>query len=263
MQGVIATRGWHHRRMTIAPLSLFLAAALVLAPSSQTIAAPVAHQDHARVLVFSKTAKFRHDSIPVAVETLVRVAHEQGMQADASEDAGVFEAGRLAGYRAVVFANTTGDVLDEAQQQALQDFIRGGGGFVGVHSAADTEHGWPWYGELVGAWFHKHPPGLQSTVIRPERDGRRSGASWPIRDEIYNYKRNPRPHVEVTATVDPGMYEGGTMGEDHPIAWCRAFDGGRTWYTGLGHDASVYADPHFLAQLRQGLRYATGLSPDC
>ncbi len=216
-----------------------------------------------RVLVFSKTAKFRHDSIPVAVDTLLRIAGEQGLQADATEDASAFSRDGLARYRVIVFVNTTGDVLDETQQQALQGFMRGGGGFVGVHSAADTEHGWPWYGELVGAWFHKHPPGLQRTRVRPERDGRLDGAPWPVHDEIYNYKRNPRGHVQVTATVDPAMYEGGTMGEDHPIAWCRAFDGGRAWYTGIGHDASVYADPHFRAQLAQGLRYASGASPDC
>jgi hypothetical protein len=91
----------------------------------------------------------------------------------------------------VVFASTTGDVLDPAQQNALEGFLRRGGGFVGVHAAADTEYDWPWYGRLVGAYFLSHPKGLQSTRVQPERDGRPDGTAWPIRDELYNYRSNP------------------------------------------------------------------------
>lgn len=211
-----------------------------------------------RMLVFSKTAGFRHESIPTAVATLRRLAEEEGLVADHSEDAGDFTPTNLARYRVVAFASTTGAILDPAQQQAFEGFVRNGGGFVGVHSAADTEYEWPWYGRLVGAWFKGHPPGLQSTQVQPERGGRPAGAPWPIRDEIYDYRSNPRTQVQVVATVDERLYEGGTMGTDHPIAWCHPFDGGRSWYTGLGHDAAVYADANFLAQLRQGLRYAAG-----
>ncbi|HEY0662757.1 MAG TPA: ThuA domain-containing protein [Lysobacter sp.] len=216
-----------------------------------------------RVLVFSKTTGFRHDSIPTAVATLQRLAKEAGLVADHSEDAGDFNPANLARYRVVVFASTTGDVLDPAQQQALEDFMGRGGGFVGVHSAADTEYDWPWYGRLVGAYFLSHPPGLQSSHVQPERDGRLVGTAWPIRDELYNYRSNPRGQVQVVATVDERRYEGGTMGADHPITWCHAFAGGRSWYTGLGHDAVVYDDSDFLAQLQRGLRYAAGQSGDC
>lgn len=216
-----------------------------------------------RMLVFTKTAGFRHASIPTAVETLQRLAGEEGLTADHSEDSDDFTAANLARYRLVVFANTTGEVLAPEQQQALEEFVRRGGGFVGVHSAADTAHEWPWYGQLVGTYFEGHPPGLQSTQVQPERDGRPAGAPWPIRDELYNYRSNPRGQVEVLATVNEAAYEGGTMGKDHPITWCHAFDGGRSWYTGLGHDDAVYADPHFLALLRQGLRYAAGRSDKC
>ncbi len=222
-------------------------------------AAPAAE----RVLVFSKTAGFRHDSIPTAAATLRRLAADAGMAADHSEDAGDFNPDNLARYRVVVFASTTGDVLDPAQQAALEGFVRGGGGFLGVHAAADTEYDWPWYGQLVGAWFGGHPPGLQSTRVQPERDGRPDGEAWPIRDELYNYRSNPRGQVRVVATVDETLYEGGRMGADHPIAWCHAFDGGRSWYTGLGHDDAVYADANFLAQLRRGLRYAAGQATEC
>ncbi len=163
----------------------------------------------------------------------------------------------------MVFASTNGDVLDGAQQAALQRFVRAGGGFLGVHAAPDTEHDWPWYGELVGARCGDHPPGLQATTVQPERGGAAQDAAWAIEDEIYNFRRNPRGQVQVLATVDEALYAGGRMGDDHPIAWCRPFDGGRSWYTGLGHAAAVYARPEFRSQLRQGLRYVTGLSPDC
>lgn len=226
-------------------------------------AAPVPAVVPDRVLVFTKTAGFRHDAIPVAVATVQRLAADEGMTADHTEDAQAFTATNLARYRVVVFASTTGDVLDEQQQAALAGFVRQGGGFVGLHAATDTEYDWPWYGDLVGAYFKSHPPGLQSTHVQPEREGRPAGVRWPITDELYNYRANPRGKVRVIATVDEREYDGGTMGADHPIAWCHAFDGGRSWYTGLGHDAAVYADSHFIAQLVRGLRYASGRSDDC
>lgn len=216
-----------------------------------------------RLLVFTHTAGFRHDSIPTAVAALQRLASREGMPADHSEDATDFTSANLARYRVVVFASTTGDVLDANQQAALEGFIGNGGGFVGVHAAADTEYDWPWYGQLVGAWFKAHPPGLQDTQVQPERDGRPRGTPWPIRDELYNYRDNPRGRVQVVATVDERRYDGGSMGADHPITWCHRFGGGRSWYTGLGHDEAVYRNPHFLAQLRQGLRYAAGRSSIC
>ena len=160
-------------------------------------------------------------------------------------------------------ANTTGDVLDDAQQSAMQDFVRAGGGFMGIHSAADTEYDWPWYGELVGAWFLGHPPGLQTARVRTETGGVLTTPVWRVTDELYNFRSNPRERVQVLATVDEREYAGGTMGADHPIAWCHAFDGGRAWYTGLGHDITLYADANFLDQLRGGLRYVTGLSMEC
>jgi len=194
---------------------------------------------------------------------LQHLASREAVPADHSENATDFIAANLARYRVVVFASTTGDVLDANQQTALEGFIGNGGGFVGVHAAADTEYGWPWYGQLVGAWFKAHPPGLQDTQVQPERDGRPRGMPWPIRDALYNYRENPRGRVQVVATVDERRYAGGSMGADHPITWCHRFGGGRSWYTGLGHDEAVYRNPHFLAKLRQGLRYAAGRSPLC
>lgn len=244
-------------------MNAFRAAVAALVLTSLTLSSPAPAASPDRVLIFTKTAGFRHDAIPTAVATLKTLATDAGMAADHTEDAQAFTADNLARYRVVVFASTTGDVLDEAQQTAMEGFVRGGGGFVGVHAAADTEYDWPWYGRLVGAYFHSHPPGLQSTHVQPERDGKPVGERWPVTDELYNYRDNPRAKVRVIATVDEREYEGGLMGDDHPIAWCHAFDGGRSWYTGLGHDAKVYEDAHVIAQLMRGLRYAAGRSGDC
>lgn len=240
------------------PLHVLLAlCGLLFGADSAVAAAPD------RVLVFTRTQQFRHDSIPTAVATLQNLASREGMRADHSENAADFTAANLARYRVVVFASTTGDVLDADQQRAMEGFIRNGGGFLGLHAAADTEYDWPWYGDLVGAYFSSHPPGLQDTRVQPERAGRAHGKAWPIRDELYNYRTHPRPRVQVVARIDERLYPGGSMGDDHPITWCHAFDGGRSWYTGLGHDEAVYRDPNFLAQLRQGLRYVAGTSPRC
>lgn len=250
------TRLWHDQPMRPNVLPLLLAVCLCAAPIA--VAAPTE-----RVLVFTHTAKFRHDSIPTAVSTLRLLAGRERMAVDQSENPADFNAANLARYKVVVFANTTGDVLDAEQQQAMEGFIRAGGGFVGVHSAADTEYDWPWYGKLVGTYFRNHPEGLQFSRVQPERDGKPLGTFWPVRDELYNYRSNPRGTVQVIATVDERMYRGGTMGSDHPIAWCHAFDGGRSWYTGLGHDTAVYRNRDFQAHLLRGLLYAAGRSSAC
>ncbi|KRA52193.1 Crp/Fnr family transcriptional regulator [Pseudoxanthomonas sp. Root65] len=244
-------------------MNAFRTAVVALVLASLPLASPARAESPDRVLIFTKTAGFRHDAIPTAVATLKTLAADAGMVADHTEDAQAFTADNLARYRVVIFASTTGDVLDATQQAAMETFVREGGGFVGVHAAADTEYDWPWYGRLVGAYFRNHPPGLQSTHVQPERDGKPAGERWPVTDELYNYRANPRPWVRVVATVDEREYEGGQMGDDHPIAWCHAFDGGRSWYTGLGHDATVYDDANVIAHLRRGLAYAAGRADGC
>ncbi|WP_242166359.1 ThuA domain-containing protein [Lysobacter sp. M15] len=250
------------------PTILACCAALLLAggctaSSVQSTPEASAPASPTRILVFTRTAGFRHDSIPVGVDTLRALAAESGLQVEHSEDPNLFDAASLSRFRAVVFLNATGDVLDGAQQLAFERYIAAGGGYLGVHAAADTEYDWPWYGDLVGAWFQGHPPGLQTTDVRFEGDQAGLAADWRISDELYNYKRNPRSDVEVLATVDEDDYTGGTMGNDHPIAWCHASGGGRAWYTGLGHDAKMYADPTYRAHLLRGLHYVTGQSADC
>lgn len=234
-----------------------------------THAAPAASTAHAtaktpRVLVFSRTAGFRHDSIPVAIETLKALGAEAGIAVDASEDAALFNDETLAGYTAVVFNSTTREVLDAPQQAAFERYVAAGGGFMGVHAAADSGYTWPWYGELVGAWFARHPEGLQSVrVVFEDGAGPDGLREWQVTDEIYDYRRDPRPHVQVTASIDPASHPDGRMGDDHPIAWCHRNAGGPAWYTGFGHDPALYADPVFRAQLLRGLEWTTGRREDC
>jgi type 1 glutamine amidotransferase len=214
------------------------------------------------VLVFTKTTGFRHDSIPAGIAAVRAIGARAGFEVDATEDAAAFTASSLAGYRAVVFLNTTGDVLDAAQELALQAYVKGGGGFVGVHSAADTEHGWPGYRELLGARFRSHPA-IQPGRIRvewPRHPATRLLPSpWMRTDEWYNFDANPRASVAVLLTLEEASYSGGDMGADHPIAWCRILGAGRSFYTGGGHTAESYAEPDFVSHLSGGLRWAAGL----
>jgi type 1 glutamine amidotransferase len=208
--------------------------------------------------VFSRTAGFRHESIGAGIEAL------RGLfRLDATEDPGAFTAENLARYRAVVFLNTSGTVLDAGQKAAFEAYIRSGGGFAGVHAATDTEFDWPFYGDLVGAYFAGHPA-IQRAVVRVEDASHPATAglerAWTRTDEWYNFRTNPRPKVHVLLTLDESSYSGGTMGADHPHAWYRAYERGRSFYTAGGHTVEAYAEPAFRAHLAGGIRYAAGLA---
>jgi type 1 glutamine amidotransferase len=210
------------------------------------------------VLVFTRTTGFRHASIPTGIGTVRELGAAGGFAVTATEDPAALRPDGLAGYRAVVFLSTSGDVLDPAGRAALEAYVRGGGGFVGVHSAADTEYDWPFYGELVGARFAGHPA-VQPVTIRFRPSALTAGLppTWRVTDEPYNFRRRPEG-VQVLATVDESTYSGGTMGADHPIAWTAAVGRGRSFYTGLGHPDEIYADPVFRRLLAAGIRYAAG-----
>jgi uncharacterized protein len=214
-----------------------------------------------RVLAFSKTAGFRHPSIPAALTATEQLGAANGFTVDRSEDAADFTDANLANYDAILFAQTTGDFLNNEQQVALQQYIRGGGGYAGIHAAADAEYDWAWYGQLVGAFFASHPATQQAT-IKVEDKNHPSTAhladTWVRTDEWYDFRTNPRANVKVLLTLDESTYTGGGMGADHPIAWYHAFDGGRAWYTGLGHTDGSYAEPDFLKHLLGGIQYAIG-----
>ncbi len=218
------------------------------------------------MLVFTKTAGFRHASIPVAVRAVRELGVRNGLSIDATEDARAFTSSNLSRYKAVVFLSTTGDVLTGPQQTAFERFIRAGGGFVGVHAAADTEYNWAWYGGLLGTRFANHPHIQRASIAVTDRRHPSTASlprAWTRVDEWYNFASNPRRSVRVLATLDETTYVPGqgAMGSDHPIAWSHAYQGGRAWYTGGGHTDESYAEPTFRAHLLGGIRYAAGLSP--
>lgn len=250
-------------RRTVAATALLLCALALPAPE----AAAQPEEDTDRVLVFSKTAGFRHESIPDGVAALEQLGAEHDFTVDATEDATAFTPDNLAGYDAVVFLSTTGDVLDEQQQAAFEEYVAAGGGYVGVHAAADTEYDWPFYGGLVGAYFDSHPEVQPATVLVEDRAHPATAhldTTWERTDEWYNYRTNPRERAHVLATLDESSYTGGTMDGDHPIAWCQSYGGGRAFYTGGGHTSESFADEDFLAHLLGGVRWATGVAQaDC
>ena len=220
-----------------------------------------------RILIFTRTAGFRHASIPDGVNALSkRLGAAWSVQH--TEDSGMFTREGLAPYRAVVFLSTTGDVLDDAQQQSLAEWTLGGGGWVGIHAAADTEHHWPWYGEqLCCARFATHPPVQKSTVVVEDRAHPSTSMlpeRWERTDEWYVYDRSPRKvdGVRVLASMDTATVAGPRMDGDHPIAWCRDLGAGRAWYTGGGHTSESFSEPLFIDHIEGGIRWAARVAPE-
>ncbi len=215
-----------------------------------------------RALVYTRTTRYRHDSIPAGIAAFKELGRDGGFEVDASEDPQSFTPGNLDAYRVVVFLSTSGDVLTEDGRAAFADWVQAGGGFVGVHLAAGTERDWDFFGELVGARFTRHPA-YQPAVVTVE-DQRHPAtahlpAQWPFSDEWYEFDANPRGTVRMLASIDERCYQDGTMGPDHPLAWCHENCGGRAFYTALGHDESAYADPAFRAHLEGALTWAARL----
>lgn len=214
-----------------------------------------------KVLVFSKTEGFRHSSIPNGIAAIQQLGVDNNFEVDATEDATVFTFENLVQYDAVIFLSTTGNVLNTNQEAAFEQYIQSGGGYVGIHAASDTEYDWPWYGELVGAYFDSHPSNQTATIEVADRihpSTKNLPEYWERFDEWYNYRENPRGNVHVLATLDENTYSGGNMGYDHPIAWMHDFDGGRAWYTGGGHTEASYSEPLFLDHILGGILYASG-----
>ena len=251
------------RRRTVLAAAVALALAR-LAARGGTEARAQTPAPRYRVLAFSRTTGFRHDSIADAIASIQALAGQNGFAVDATEDPGAFIDDNLAQYGAVIFLLTTGHILDDSQQTAFERYIAAGNGFVGIHSASDTEYDWAWYGGLVGAYFASHPD-IQQATIRRENTEHPSTVLlpdlWVRVDEWYNFRTNPRDttDIRVLASLDESTYSGGTMG-DHPIAWFHSYAGGRAWYTAGGHTTESYSEPLFLAHLLGGIEYAAGSS---
>lgn len=214
-----------------------------------------------RVLVFSRTKGFRHASIPDGVAAVTALGAKHGFAVESTEDAAVFTDESLRRFAAVVFMSTTGDVLDGPQQAAFERFIRGGRGFVGVHAASDTEYDWPWYGQLVGAYFKSHPRVQEARLDVRDRSHPATKclpAVWTRRDEWYDFRAPPAPEAKILITIDEKSYSGGRMGDVHPMVWYRTYDGGRAFYTELGHTHESYKEQAFLDHLAGAILWASG-----
>ncbi|MGW5213519.1 lectin [Streptomyces sp. NPDC004051] len=264
-------------------LSLCAGALLCLTPRAAALPGAAPSFDHAahapdrtvtatadpayEILVFSRTAGFRHSSIDEGIAALRDLGAANNFTVTATEDPTAFTTAHLARYRTVVFLSTTGDVLNPAQQTAFEQYLGAGGGYVGIHAAADTEYDWPFYEGLAGALFQSHPAIQPATVKVEDRAHDATahlGRTWQRTDEWYNYRTNPRATAHVLASLDESSYSGGTMSGDHPIAWCKNYAGGRAFYTGGGHTEESYADPAFRRHLLGGIRWAAGTTQaDC
>ncbi len=261
-------------------MRLLIAVALIVGLAGPTGPAAAA-EPRFSALVFSKTAAFRHASIPTGVAAIQQLGAEHNFSVDATEDATAFTEANLARYDVVIWLSTTGDVLNDAQQVAFERYIRAGGGYVGIHAASDTEYNWPWYGGLVGAYFRDHPglvnPQFQVATVQVLGQGTAATSTlphqWVREEEWYNFRTNPRHTVRVLAEVDERTYDprgysvpGGSpgMGKHHPISWCQPYDGGRAFYTAMGHKAEYFSEQLLLAHILGGIRMAAGVARfDC
>lgn len=211
-----------------------------------------------RILVYAKTRGFHHASIPAGLAAIQQLGTENGFAVDTTTDSSYFVPKTLKKYAAVVFMSTTGNILNAEQQTAFEKYIQSGRGFVGVHAATDTEYDWPWYNQLVGAYFKSHPK-QQEAVLNIVDDTHISTKhlpkTWKRFDEWYNFK-SIQPNLNVLITIDEKSYTGGANGDPHPMAWYHDFDGGRAFYTEFGHTDESFKDPLFLQHLLGGIRYA-------
>lgn len=216
-----------------------------------------------RVLIFSKTLGWRHSCIPFAISAIQKLGGANGFEVDTTTNASLFTDENLKNYSAVIFNSTSGNVLNNIQQTAFEHYIQAGGGFAGIHGAAITEYDWPWYGQLMGAFFAHHPnnpnvrKGAIDVIDKNHPASRGLPDRWERADEWYNYT-SFYPGIKVLANLDENSYDGGTNGSSHPITWYHEYDGGRAFYTGTGHTDESYTDPVFLAQLLGGIQYAIG-----
>lgn len=215
--------------------------------------------DNLKVLVFTKTEGFRHGSIEAGVEAIKKLGSQHGFSVQDTEDSAVFS-DDLGGFDAIILLNTTGDFLNASEQRQLKHFVQAGGGVVGLHAAADAEYEWPWYGKLIGAYFDGHPA-VQEAILNGKNPNNPATAflpsRWRVTDEWYNFKSiNTKNNVLIT--IDESTYKGGTNGKKHPMSWYKEYDGGRSFYTGMGHTEEIFSESLFLRHLLEGIRYAIG-----
>ena len=267
------------RGLLAAALALALLVPLTPAAADRSDGQKAEQHKRFNALIFSRTAAFRHNEcIPQGTVAIAQMAAKRGFEVDATENAAAFTDANLAQYDVVIFLCTTGDVLNASQQAAFERYIQAGGGYAGIHSASDTEYDWPWYGGLVGAYFRDHPgvagvnAQYQTATMHVEdrhtAATRRLPRTWTREEEWYNFRSNPRDTAHVLLSVDESTYDprgysvpGGSspMG-DHPVSWCQPYDGGRSFYTALGHRGVYWTEPLLLEHVLGGIEMAAGVA---
>ncbi len=240
---------------------------LVALGSLCAIGAPAVQAAQPKVLVFSHSTGYRHDSIEAGVAAIKAIGSREGYLVEESADPEVFAADKLAAYQVIVLVSTTTNPKDTASEwfvgarrDALQGFLRAGKGVVALHAAADSHYHWPWYGRMVGGYFERHPKGTPQGTIKVFDARHPATAKLPatIRrgDEWYYYK-DFNPEVRVLLTIEPASIgEGEADANPNPLAWSHEFEGGRVFYSGLGHTIESYNEPYIIAHLTGGLRWA-------
>jgi type 1 glutamine amidotransferase len=219
------------------------------------------NQAQPKVLIFSKTNGYRHESIEAGIEAIKKLGAENHFSVDATEDSVDINDQKLSGYQCIIFLSTTMKVLGEPEEKALQNFIHKGGGFVGIHAATDCEYNWPWYVKMVGASFESHPEQQVAKLMVMDNkhiSTKHLPAVWERKDEWYNFK-NMNPDVKVLIKIDETSYKGGKNGDNHPMAWYHDFEGGKVFYTELGHTKESYTEPFFLEHVLGGIKYSLGV----
>ena len=214
-----------------------------------------------RVLVFSLTKGYHHKSIANGIVALQKMGAEKGFSVDTTTNPALFTSKQLKKYKVIVFLSPTGnDLFNEEQKSAFQKYIHKGGGLVGIHAATDCLYNWPWYGKLIGAYFLKHPKQQKAVLTITDSthiSTRGLKSPWVHTDEWYNFK-DVNPDIHTLITLDEKTYKGGTMGDFHPASWYHEFEGGRIFYTVLGHREENYTDEAFLKHIWGGIQYAAG-----
>jgi cytochrome c len=220
-----------------------------------------ANKKQTRVLIFSKTAGFRHiNAISAGINAIRKLGQQHDFMVDTTEDASKFNEETLKNYNAIIFLNVSGNVFDREQQISFQRYIQAGGGFLAIHGPTDAERNWPWYGQLIGAYFNSHPKIQKARYYvtdlkHPAVDS--LPKSFFHKDEIYNFQK-VSPDIRILIKVDESSFQGGKMGDSHPSVWYHDFQGGRSFYMAMGHSPENYTEQNFLRILYGGIKYAAG-----
>ncbi len=225
-------------------------------------------QKQFKVLLVTTTRGWHHESLHAGVLAIQELGVKNFFDVDLWQDPNGFTDDYVKQYAAIIFLNTTGDIFDSTQQKVMEKYIESGKGYVGIHSASDTEYDWDWYTKLVGRMFHIHPT-IQTAKLNvldnsfPGLQGFGGGRLWT--EEWYQFGPEKINDLHYILSVDESTYnpkvdwgtkKGEGMGKMHPMAWYHTYDGGRAFYTALGHMPTDFTNEAFLNHLYAGIFWA-------